>query len=53
MKYKISAFIISLILILGGILRFSHINKEMQIYNSTKKIYNIRSEERRVGKECL
>lgn len=44
MKYKISAFIISLILILGGILRFSHINKEMQIYNSTKKIYNIGDE---------
>lgn len=44
MKYKILTFTLSLILILGGILRFSHINKEMQIYASTEKSYNVGDE---------
>lgn len=44
MKYKILTFTLSLILILGGILRFSHINKEMQIYASMERSYSVGDE---------
>lgn len=44
MKYKLFAFTIAFVIILGGTCRFFHINKKMQVYASTEKFYNIGDE---------
>ena len=44
MKYKIIVCALTLIIIFGGVIRFSCINKEMQIYASVEKKYNIGDE---------
>lgn len=44
MKYKIIACALTLVIIFGGVIRFSCINKEMQIYASVEKKYNIGDE---------
>lgn len=44
MKYKLFAFTIALVIILGGTCRFFHINKKMQVYASAEKFYNIGDE---------